>query len=136
MDNKLRLEIATPYGQVLSEEVDELTTSGSEGDFGVLPGHVNFVTTLKICMLQYRQGGETKYVFINSGYAEVKHDKVIILADSAEVSDEINLERALAARKRAEERLKQQEKIDIARATSALERATIRVQLAEKKLAR
>ena len=133
MENKLRLEIVTPYGKVISEDVDEVTTTGSEGDFGVLPGHVNFITTLKICMLSYRKENETKYVFINSGYAEVTHDSVIILADSAELSDEIDRERAIIAKDRAEERLKQQEKIDIARATSALERATIRIQLAGKR---
>jgi F-type H+-transporting ATPase subunit epsilon len=136
MENKLRLEIVSPYGQILGEDVDEIGTSGSEGDFGVLPGHVNFITTLKVGMLTYRKGSETKYVFINSGYAEVGPDKVTILADSAELSDDINVERAKASMKRAEERLRQQEKIDVARATSALERATIRVQLAEKHVAR
>jgi F-type H+-transporting ATPase subunit epsilon len=87
-------------------------------------------------MLSYRKGNETKYVFINSGYAEVGPEKVTILADSAEISEEIDAERAKAAIKRAEERLRQQEKIDVARATAALERATIRVQLAEKRIAR
>jgi F-type H+-transporting ATPase subunit epsilon len=133
MDNKLLLEIVTPYGKVLSEEVDQVTTTGSEGEFGVLPGHVNFITTLKICILTYSIGGENKFVFINSGYAEVTHSSVIILADSAELSDAIDMERAIEARDRAEERLKQQEKIDTARATAALERATIRIQLAGRK---
>lgn len=136
MENKLTLEIVTPYGPTLSEEVDEISTSGSEGDFGVFPGHVNFITTLKVGMLTYRKGNDTKFVFVNSGYAEVGPDKVTILADSAEISDEIDIERAKASMKRAEERLRQQEKIDVARATAALERATIRVQLAEKKVAR
>jgi F-type H+-transporting ATPase subunit epsilon len=130
MENKLLLDIVTPHGKVLSEEVDEVTTTGGEGEFGVLPGHVNFVTTLKICILSYRKGDETKFVFINSGYAEVTQSSVIILADSAELSDAIDIERAREARERAEERLKQEEKIDIARATAALERATIRIQLA------
>jgi F-type H+-transporting ATPase subunit epsilon len=97
---------------------------------------VDFITTLKIGMLSYRKGSETRYVFINSGYAEVGPDKVVILADSAELSDDIDVERAKASLNRAEERLRQQDKIDVARATSALERATIRVQLAEKKIAR
>jgi F-type H+-transporting ATPase subunit epsilon len=133
MENKLLLEIVTPHGKVLSEEVDELATTGTEGEFGVLPGHCNFITTLKICILSYLKGGETKYVFINSGYAEVTQTSVTILADSAEPSDEIDVERAIEARNRAEERLKQQEKIDTTRATAALERATIRIQLAGKK---
>jgi F-type H+-transporting ATPase subunit epsilon len=133
MENKLRLDIVTPHGRVLSEDVDEVATTGSEGEFGVLPGHVNFVTTLKICMLSYRIGTETKHAFINSGYAEVKPDQVVILADSAELSEEIDLQRALEARERAEERLRQQDKIDIGRATAALERATIRIQVADRK---
>ena len=89
MENKLRLDIVTPHGKILSEDVDEMSTTGSEGEFGVLPGHMNMVTTLKICMLTYRIGTESKYVFINSGYAEVKPDQVVILADSAELSDTI-----------------------------------------------
>jgi F-type H+-transporting ATPase subunit epsilon len=130
MENKLRLDIVTPHGKVLSEDVDEVATTGSEGEFGVLPGHVNFITTLKICILTYRKENETKFVFINSGYAEVTHNSVVILADSAELSDEIDRDRAIIARDKAEERLKQEEKIDIARATAALERATIRIQIA------
>lgn len=136
MENKLTLEIVTPHGHVLSEDVDEITATGSEGEFGVLPGHVPFITTLKIGMVVYKKGSETGYVFINSGYAEVSPDKVIVLADSAEKSEEIDVERAKAAMKRAEERLKKAEEIDFMRATTALERATIRIQIAEKRIAR
>jgi F-type H+-transporting ATPase subunit epsilon len=136
MENKIRLEIVTPHGSVLSEDVDEITATGSEGEFGVLPGHVPFITTLRIGMITYKKGSNTGYVFVGSGYAEVSPDKVVILADSAEKSEDIDIERALAAKKRAEERLKQAEKIDFARATAALERATIRIQLTEKKTVR
>jgi F-type H+-transporting ATPase subunit epsilon len=136
MENKLKLDVVTPYGQILSEEVDEVATSGTEGDFGVLAGHVPFVTTLKIGMLTYKKGNETFYVFVNSGYAEVSTDKVIVLADSAERAEGIDVERAKAAMKRAEERLKKAEEFDFARATASLERATIRIQLAEKRIAR
>ncbi|MEW6409002.1 MAG: F0F1 ATP synthase subunit epsilon [Nitrospirota bacterium] len=133
MGNKLRLEIVTPYGLVLSDEVDEVVCAGSEGEFGVLPGHTPFLTTLKIGMLIYKKGNETGYVFVNQGYAEVRPDKVLILADSAERSEDIDIERAIAAKKRAEERLKQMEMIDIARATVALQRSTVRLHVAEKK---
>ncbi|MGO9611687.1 MAG: F0F1 ATP synthase subunit epsilon [Dissulfurispiraceae bacterium] len=133
MDNKLRLEIVTPYGQILSDDVDEVSTSGTEGDFGVLPGHIPFITTLKIGMLTYKKGNDIGYVFINSGYAEVSADKVIVLADSAEKSEDIDVERAKAAIQRAEERLRKAEAIDFARATASLERATIRTQLVQKK---
>ncbi len=134
MVNKLRLEIVTPYGPVISEDVDEITASGTEGEFGILPGHVPFVTTLKIGMLTYKKNGLINYVFVNSGYAEVSQDKVVILADSAERAEDIDIERARAAMKRAEERLKQAEKIDFARAMAALQRASIRIQIAEKKI--
>jgi len=133
MENKLKLDIVTPYGLILSEEVDEVVCSGSEGEFGVLPGHVPFFTTLKIGMLIYKKGTSAKYVFVNWGYAEAGPDKVLILADSAEKSEDINVERAKAAMKRAEERLKKAEEIDFARAESSLERAAIRTQVAEKR---
>ncbi len=133
MENTLRLDIVTPHGLVLSEDVDEVTATGREGEFGVLPGHVPFITTLKIGILICRQGSETKFFFVNSGYAEVSADRVVVLADSAERSEEIDIERARAAMKRAEERLKKAEEIDFVRATAALERATIRVQVAQKK---
>lgn len=131
MTNKLILEIVTPFGQLLSEEVDEVSAAGSEGDFGVLNGHVPFITTLKIGILSYKKGNETSYVFVNSGYAEVTAEKVIVLADSAEKAIDIDVERAKAAMKRAEERLKKAEEIDFARATISLERATTRIQLVQ-----
>ncbi len=132
-EGKLLLEIVTPQGLVFSEEVDEVTASGSEGEFGVLPGHVPFVTTLKIGMLACKIGNETRYFFVNWGYAEAGPDKVLVLADSAERSDEIDIERAKAAMKRAEERLKKAEESDFARAEAALERAVTRIQVAEVK---
>ena len=128
----MKLEVVTPYGLILSEDVDEVTCSGSEGEFGVLPGHVPFFTTLKIGMLSYKKGNTTKYVFVNWGYAEVGSERVMVLADSAEKSEDINPERARAAMKRAEERLKKAEEFDFARASSSLERAVARVQIAEK----
>jgi F-type H+-transporting ATPase subunit epsilon len=133
VENRLRLEIVTPYGLIFSDEVDEVVAAGSEGEFGVLPGHAPFLTTLKIGMLTYKRGSETGYFFVNWGYAEVGADKVLILADSAEKSEGIDIERAKAAMKRAEERLKKAEEIDVARATASLERAVMRIQIAEKR---
>lgn len=136
MENKIRLDVVTPYGLVLSEDVDEITATGTEGEFGVLPGHVPFITTLRIGMLILKSDSNISYVFVNSGYAEVSSGMVVVLADSAERAEDIDVERAIAARKRAEERLAQAEKYDFVRATAALERATIRTQIAEKKVAR
>lgn len=133
MVEKLRLEIVTPYGSVVSDDVNEVIAPGSEGEFGVLPGHAPFLTTLKIGMITYKKGAEAKYVFVNKGFAEVGPDKVIVLADSAEKSEDIDVERAKAAMKRAEERLKKPEGIDIARAQAALERAVVRLHVAARR---
>ena len=132
-DTNIKFEIVTPYGLILSEDVDEVACTGSEGDFGVLPGHVPFFTTLKVGMLSYKKGNATKYVFVNWGYAEVGPDRVMILADSAEKSEDIDVERAKAAMKRAEERLKKAEEFDFARSSSSLERAVSRIQVAERR---
>jgi len=136
MENKLRLEIVTPYGLIFSEEVDEVTAAGSEGEFGVLPGHVPFVTTLRIGMITCKTGKEVKYFFVNWGYAEIDSDKVTVLADSAERSEDIDVERAKAAMQRAEERLKKCEDCDFHRAEASLERATTRIQLAQSRIPR
>jgi F-type H+-transporting ATPase subunit epsilon len=133
MENKLKLEVVAPYGLVISEEVDEVVCSGSEGEFGVLPGHVPFFTTLKIGMLAYKTGNTVRYVFVNWGYAEAGPDRVLVLADSAEKAEDIDVERAKAAMKRAEERLKKAEEFDFARTTSSLERAVTRIQISERK---
>ncbi len=130
-EGKLLLEIVTPQGLVFSSEVDEATASGSEGEFGVLPGHVPFITTLKIGMLTCKKGNDTLIFFVNWGYAEIGPDKVIVLADSAEKSDEIDVERAQQAMKRAEELLKKAEDVDFARAESAVERSVTRIQISE-----
>jgi F-type H+-transporting ATPase subunit epsilon len=136
MAEKLTLDIVTPYGHVFTDEVDEIIASGSEGEFGVLPDHVPFLTTMKVGMLTYKKGSETGHFFVSWGYAEVGPDKVTILADSAEKSEDIDVERAKEAMKRAEERLKKEEEIDEARVTASIERSVMRVQVAEKRQAR
>lgn len=127
------MEIVTPHGLVYNDEVDEVVAPGCEGEFGVLPQHIPFLTTLKIGMLTYKKGNETGHFFVNWGYAEVGPDKVLILADSAERSEDIDIERAIAAKKRAEELLKKEESFDQARATAAINRAVTRTQVAEEK---
>jgi len=129
----MTLEVVSPYGLILSEEVDEVIAVGTEGEVGVLPLHVPFITTLRVGILTYRKSNKDFYVFINSGYAEVFHDKVMVLADSAERAEDIDVERARSAMQRAEERMKKQENIDFTRAEGALQRAIIRLQVAEKR---
>jgi F-type H+-transporting ATPase subunit epsilon len=136
VSEKIRLELVTPYGNVFSGEVDEVTATGSEGEFGVLPMHAHFMTTLKIGILTAKSGGNAERFFVNWGYAEVGPDKMTVLADSAEAALDIDVERAREAMGRAEERLKKQEQIDAVRAEAAIERAVMRIQVAEKHVAK
>lgn len=137
MADKLLLEIVTPYRLVMSEEVDEVVAPGLEGEFGVLPGHTPFLTILKLGEMSYRKGSERWHLVINWGYAEVVPDKVIILAEGCERAEEIDIERALSAKKRAEERLAQAERkaaeIDVERSRASLARAIARIEVAGKK---
>ncbi len=135
MAEKLRLEMVTPYKQVLSEEVEEVTAPGAIGEFGLLPGHTPMLTTLKIGELSYRKGNELFHVAVNWGYVEVENDTVTVLVETAEPSDQIDLGRAKDALGRAEEALKKltPEDKDFLVMQSALERAIIRIQVAGRK---
>lgn len=134
MADKLKLELVTPYKKVLSEEVDEITANGALGEFGVLPGHAPFLTSLKIGELSYKKGGVVQHLAVNWGYFEVEDDKVTVLVETAERADEIDLQRAQAALGRAEEALKKlaPEDKDFRVYEAALERALIRMQVAGK----
>ena len=133
MADRLGLEIATPTRLVVADTVDEVVIPGVEGYFGVLPGHAPFLTTLGIGELMYRQGREERRLAVSGGFAEVRNDKVIILADSAEAPEEIDRARAEKARERAEARLAGrggQDEVDYARAMATLARALTRLQVA------
>lgn len=132
MADGLTLEIATPMRLVVSETADEVVAPGIEGYFGVLPGHAPFLTTLGIGIVTYRLGRDEHQLALAGGFAEVRNDKVIILADSAERPDEIDRARAERARERAERRLggRTQEEVDFARCLAALARALTRLQVA------
>jgi len=134
MAEKLRLEMVTPYKRVLSAEVDEVTAPGSVGEIGILPGHTSLLTTLNIGALNYRQDGKTFYVAVNWGYIEVEDDTVTVLVETAEPSDQIDLERAKEALGRAETALKtlSPEEKQYKVMEAALERAMIRIQVAGK----
>lgn len=134
MAEKLKLEMVTPYKQVLSEEVDELTLPGLIGELGILPGHTPLLTTLRVGEMSYRQGGRQYHVAVNWGYLEIDEDAVTVLVDTAEKSDEIDLARAKAALGRAEDALKtlSQEDKSYAVMQAALQRAMIRIQVAGK----
>ena len=132
MAERLTLELATPTRLVVSAEVDEVVAPGSLGYFGVLPGHAPLLATLGIGEVTYRIGRDEHHVAVSGGFAEVRNDKVIILADSAETPADIDRARAERARDRAEARLsgRNQEEIDYARAAAALARALTRLQVA------
>jgi F-type H+-transporting ATPase subunit epsilon len=134
MAEKLKLELVTPYRKVLSEEVDEITATGSLGEFGILPGHAPFLSSLKIGELSYKQSGAVHHLAVNWGYFEVENDVATVLVETAERADEIDLERAKVALGRAEQALKHlsQEDKDYKVQEAALERALIRVQVAGK----
>jgi len=134
MAEKLQLELITPYRKVLSEQVDMVTAVGSLGEFGVLPGHASFLTSLKIGELTYTKGGEIYHLALNWGYFEVVNDTVTILVETAERADEIDLERARAALGRAEEALRKlsREDKDVILYEASLQRALIRMQVAGK----
>jgi len=134
MAEKLKLELVTPYKKVLSEEVDEITATGAMGEFGVLPGHAPFLTSLKIGEFCYKKNGAATCLSLNWGYFEVENDTVTVLVETAERADEIDLERARVALGRAEEALKRlsPEDKDFKAQEAALERALIRMQVAGK----
>ena len=134
MAERLTLELATPTRMVVAETVDEVVVPGSEGYFGVLPGHAPLLATLGIGELMYRVGRDERHVAVAGGFAEVRNDKVIVLADTAELPQDIDRGRAERARDRAEQRLsgRSQEEVDYRRAAAALARAQTRLQVANR----
>ena len=132
MADRLSLEVTTPMRLVVAELVDEVVAPGIEGYFGVLPGHAPFLTTLGIGELTYRKGRDECHLAVAGGFAEVRNDKVIVLADAAEQPGEIDRERAERARQRAEQRLggRTEEEIDYVRCSAAFLRALTRLHVA------
>ncbi len=106
MKGKILLEVVTPQRMVLSEEVDEVTAPGVEGEFGVLPGHIPFVTALKIGEIMYRQGTTKRYMAVTWGFAEVLPDKVTILSETAQLASEIDIAQAMSEKEKAEAQLR------------------------------
>jgi F-type H+-transporting ATPase subunit epsilon len=124
------LQIVTPERQLVRDQVDEVEIPGSEGYFGVLPGHTPMLASLSLGELWYRKGGEKFYLSIALGFAEVLPDRVTILAQLAERAEDIDVERAEAARRRAEERMSQSKSdVDYERARTALTKSLMRLQV-------
>lgn len=130
----IRLDIVTAERLVYSEEVDLVVAPGSEGELGILPQHAPLMTTLEAGEMMVRTGDEEFSLAISGGFLEVRPDRIIVLADSAERDDEIDLERAEDARRRARERIEMSSsEVDAARAEAALRRSLTRLKVAEKR---
>jgi F-type H+-transporting ATPase subunit epsilon len=133
LPTSIELQIVTPDRLVLREQVDEIEIPGSEGYFGVLPGHTPLLASLAVGEMWYRKGQEKTYVSIAFGFAEVLPDRVTILARLAERAEEIDVERAQAALARAEERLaRQKSDVDYERARMALLKSVTRLQVSSR----
>jgi F-type H+-transporting ATPase subunit epsilon len=133
MASTIRLELVTPERLLLSEEVDEVIAPGYEGEFGVLPEHTQYLAILNIGVLRYRKGSESRRIALGGGFAEVTPERVVVMADTAERAEEIDVERARRARERAEAALKELSLDDetYAKAYSALQRALVRMSAGE-----
>ena len=127
----LTLQIVSADRSLVTEQIDEIEIPGADGYFGVLPGHTPLLAALGLGQLWYRQGQEKHYLAIAFGFAEVQPDRVTILAQIAEKPDDVDIARAEAAKKRAEERLaKPTMEMDFERARIALLKSLIRLQVA------
>jgi len=130
LPTSLQLNIVSAERSLVDERVDEVEVPGADGYFGVLPGHTPLLALLGAGELWYRQGQEKTYLLIAFGFAEVQPDRVTILAQVAEKAEEIDVARAEAAKKRAEERLAQPStEMDFERARIAMMKALIRLQV-------
>lgn len=134
MEKTFLLEIVTPYGLVVNSQVEEAYIPGSHGDFGVLPGHAHFLTSLRVGEMHYRRDKKVYYLAINRGFVEVTPTKTTVITDTAERPEDIDLNRAQAAKARAEEKLKSLDPKDPAyeETWQALARAKIRISIGEK----
>lgn len=133
---RILLEVITPEKVVVTEEVDIVTAPGVEGEFGVLANHAPMVAAIKIGPLRYRVGEKEEWVAVSGGFCEISQNKITFLVEAAERAYEIDVERALRARERAEKRIQEYQaklaEIDYARARASLQRALTRLLVAER----
>lgn len=133
---RILLEVITPDRVVVREEVDIVTAPGVAGEFGVLAHHAPMVAAIKIGPLRYKVGDREEWLAVSGGFCEISGNKITFLVEAAERAEEIDVERALRAKERAEKRLQEyqtkREEIDYARARAALQRALTRLLVAER----
>lgn len=137
MASSFKLTIVTPDRSFFEDEVEEVIVSGTEGDLGILRDHTPLVTGLKIGRVKIKQKGKYKEAALSSGYVRITEEEVTIVTDSGEWPEEIDVERAKAAKKRAEERLdkKNDPDIDTLRAEIALRKSLNRIKISERYMA-
>ncbi len=131
----IRLEIVTPEKLAFSDDVDVVVLPGSEGELGVLPHHAPLLSMLGAGELRYRKGGTEESFAIVGGFVQVRPDKVVVMAETADLAAEIDLERAQEARREAERALEAGfvEPADLAQARAALQAAMVRIRVAERR---
>lgn len=129
---KFLFELVTPERKVLAEEVDMILARASDGDIGILANHSPLMTPITISQLLIKKDGNQRYIAIGGGILEVSKEKTVLLADTAENADEIDIQRAEQAKERAKTRLeKKPDDIDVKRAEIALQKALTRIEVAE-----
>jgi F-type H+-transporting ATPase subunit epsilon len=132
---QIHLEVVTPAGPVVSDDVDIVTAPGVGGEFGVLANHAPFLSTIKTGTLSFKKDKQTKYLMVSGGFSEVSNNKITFLVESAEYGHDIDVDRAMQAKERAEKRLAESqahsESFNRTRAEAALQRALARVRAAE-----
>jgi len=144
MAEKIRLEVVTPTGPAISQEVDIVTAPGVYGEFAVLANHAPFLSKTKIGLLSYKQGNVTEVFMVSSGFCEVSNNKIIFLLESAVRGRDIDVDRALQAKERAEKRLAathrkdetvslahKEETVSLVRAEAALQRSLARLRASQ-----
>jgi F-type H+-transporting ATPase subunit epsilon len=131
----LQLEIVTPERLAFSDEVDSVQLPGSEGELGVLPHHAPLISTLGVGELRIRKGGAEESFAIVGGFLQVRPDKVVVMAETADMASEIDLEKAEEARREAERALESgyHEGVDLSAARAALQQALLRIRVAERR---
>ncbi len=133
MAQQIRLEVVTPTGAVVNDDVDIVNAPGYGGDFGVLANHAPFLSTIKIGILSYEKDNKRENLMISGGFCEVSNNKITFLVESAEFGNQIDVDRAMKAKERAEKRLaqaaQQDDSLNRVRAEAALQRALARLKV-------
>lgn len=132
----IKVNVVSPDGPVYDSDVEMVSTKAQSGELGILPGHISLVAPLEIGAVRLKKDGKTELVAVSGGFLEVRPDEVTILAQAAELATDIDVERALRAKERAEQRMQElhQEDIDFRRAQMALQRAINRLDIANNRI--